>query len=134
MSINKMFRRKKHKNLQPWLSYFDLLAECVESGYLQLDVMKHECYITQPAIHAISKGDDPMVQIYDGSIGVTANRLRTYAGWLSCEGKDYVRKPFAVHIVEPDGKNEPICTILLSWSHGLFGRRNKTKVVVYPRK
>lgn len=55
--------KKKHSDLQPWLDYFYMLSLYVQRGFLQIDVDKHEVYVTQPAIHAMSDGNDPATQL-----------------------------------------------------------------------
>ena len=41
---------KKHKNLQPWLDYFDMLHTYEQKGYLQMEPQKHETYVTRAAL------------------------------------------------------------------------------------
>ena len=106
--------KKKHKDLQPWVDYFEMLRANVESGFLQMSVTKHEAFVTQPGIHAMSEGDDPAKQIEDGSVLQTAHRIFTYAAWLSGEGDGYRHKPFAVHVVKPDEPHDMIYTILFT--------------------
>ena len=59
---------KKHKDLQPWLEYFEMLRRYKEKGLLHMQPDKHEAYVTEPALHAMSPGNDPQKQMTDGSI------------------------------------------------------------------
>ena len=126
--------KKKHKDLQPWLDYFDMLRANVESGFLQMSVAKHEAFVTQPAIHAMSEGDDPEKQIEDGSVLQTAHRIFTYAAWLSGEGNGYRHKPFAVHVVKPDEPHDMIYTILFTRVLRFLRWEEKVEVINYPSK
>lgn len=126
--------KKKYRDLQPWLDYFTMLKEYEDDNYLQVDTKEHECYVTQPALHAMSDGNNPEVQMRDGSIAKTARRLRTYAAWKSTEGRGYVFKQFSIHVVSDDEKHEPLYTILLTQKHRLWTWTDKFDVVVYPKK
>lgn len=123
----------KRVDLQPYLDYFRMLHRFRQQGFLQMEVEKHEAYITQPAIHAMSSGDDPMQQMEDGSIIRTAERLRTYAAFLATEG-GYADKNFAVHVVQPDAPHDLIYTILFSHHCRLFRHKEKVEVIPYPSK
>ena len=125
---------KKHKDLQPWLDYFDMLRVNVESGFLQMGVAKHESFVTQPGIHAMSKGDDPAKQIEDGSIINTAHRIFTYAAWLSGEGNGYRHKPFAVHVVKDTEPHDMIYTILFTRVLRFMRWKEKIEIINYPSK
>ena len=125
---------KKRKDLQPWVDYFEMLRVNVESGFLQMSVAKHEAFVTQPAIHAMSEGDDPEKQIEDGSIINTAHRIFIYAAWLSCEGDGYRHKPFAVHVVKPDEPHDMIYTILFTRVLRFMRWKEKVEVINYPSK
>ena len=126
--------KKKHKDLQPWIDYFEMLRANVESGFLQMSVVKHEAFVTQPGIHAMSEGDDPAKQIENGSVLQTAHRIFTYAAWLSGEGDGYRHKPFAVHVVKPDEPHDMIYTILFTRVLRLFNWKEKVEVTNYPSK
>ena len=126
--------KKKRSDLHPFLDYFSMLSEYVEKGYMQLDVKEHAVYITQPAIHAMSPGNDPAVQLRDGSIENTAFRIRAYAAWLSGEGNDYLDRNFAVHVVKDEEPYDLMYTILLSKSSRLFGAKTKVQLITYPKK
>ena len=126
--------KKKHKDLQPWVDYFEMLRANVESGFLQMSVVKHEAFVTQPGIHAMSEGDDPEKQIEDGSVLQTAHRIFTYAAWLSGEGNGYRHKPFAVHVVKPDEPHDMIYTILFTRVLRFMRWKEKIEIINYPSK
>lgn len=104
---------KKHKDLQPWLEYFEMLRRYKEKGLLHVQPDKHEAYVTEPALHTMTPGNDPQKQLRDGSIFRTVCRLRTYAAWLSTDGAAYTRQPFAVHVVRDEPPHDPIYTIVM---------------------
>lgn len=126
--------KKKHKDLQPWLDYFDMLRANVEPGFLQMSVVKHEAFVAQPGIHAMSEGDDPAKQIENGSLLQTAHRIFTYAAWLSGEGNGYRHKPFAVHVVKDTEPHDMIYTILFTSVFRFFRWKEKVEVINYPSK
>ena len=126
--------KKKHKDLQPWVDYFEMLRANVESGFLQMSVVKHEAFVTQPGIHAMSEGDDPEKQIEDGSVLQTAHRIFIYAAWLSGEGDGYRHKPFAVHVVKPDEPHDMIYTILFTRVLRFMRWKEKIEIINYPSK
>ena len=125
---------KKHKDLQPWLDYFEMLCVYVDSGCLQMSVAKHEAFVTQPGIHAMSEGEDPAKQIEDGSIINTAHRIFIYAAWLSGEGNGYRNKPFAVHVVKDSEPHDMIYTILFTRVLRFLRWEEKVEVINYPSK
>jgi hypothetical protein len=103
---------KKRKNLQPWLDYFKMLVTYESNGLLEMQPAKHEAYVTRPALHAMTEGDDPWRQLT--SLPKTVRRLRAYAGWKSCEGKDYLKAPFAVHVVKDEKPHDLLYTVVLT--------------------
>lgn len=126
---------KQNKNdLKPWLALLKMLRAYVTLGYLQMDIVKHEVYVTQPAIHALSKGSDPMEQIKNGSVITTAIRIRSYAAWLSGEGKAYQQANFAVHVVKPDEPHDLIYTLVFTQKLRFFKRRDTVNIIIYPKK
>lgn len=124
----------KHNDLKPWLAIFDMLSACVRLGYLQMNIGKHEAYITQPAIHAICKGDDPKRQVKDGDVIVAAERVRNYAAWLSGEGMAYLQANFAVHVVKPDEPHDLMYTFVFARKLRFFKWKDKVDVITYPKK
>lgn len=127
-------RRNGSDDLKPWLAIFDMLGACVRLGYLQMDIAKHEAYITQPAIHALCKGDDPKRQVEDSSVVVTAERVRNYAAWLSGEGVTYLQANFAVHVVKPDEPHDLMYTFVFTRKLRFFKWKDKVDVITYPEK
>ena len=105
---------KNHKDLQPLLDYFDLLQTYERKGYLELQLNKHEAYVTQPALHAMTPGDDPQQQLHDGSITETVRRLQGYAAFRSTKGKGYLTHPFAIHVVQPEKPYDLLYTLLIT--------------------
>lgn len=106
-------KKMKKKDLQPWLDYFSMLRSYEQRGYLEMVPGKGEAYITQPALHALSEGDDP-VQQAAWSLPATVRNLRTYAGWRSQEGPGYLKKTFAVHVVKEQSPHDLLYTVLLT--------------------
>ena len=128
---------KNHKDLQPWLDYFDMLQTYEYKGYLEIQLDKHEAYVTQPALHAMTPGNDPQQQLQDGSIIVTVRRLRGYAAFRSTEGKDYLKQPFALNVVQQEPPHNLLYTLLIthhkSW-RTLWRWRDDIEVIDYTGK
>ena len=109
----------KRVNLQPWLDYFDMLHTYEEKGFLQTEPEKHEAYVTRGSLHTLSGEKDTPTVTTSGNIrrvrayAAVVRRLRAYAGWQSREGKDYLKRPFAVHLVKDEHPHDLLCTILL---------------------
>lgn len=124
----------KHNDLKPWLAVFDMIGAYVKLGYLQVSVAKHEAYIAQYAIHALSEGDDAKKQIEDGSVIATAGRIRNYVAWLSGEGMAYLQTNFAVHVVKSDEPHDLVCTFVFMRKLRFFKWKDKVDVITYPEK
>lgn len=124
----------ERQDLQPWLDYFDMLREYVNDGFLQVAVEQHECFVTQSALHAMSDGSNPLLHIRNGTIEKTAQRLRTYAAWLSAEGEGYMREPFAVNVVRHDEPHDPVYTILLTQKRRMVKWNEKIEIIIYTKK
>lgn len=126
--------KKKHKDLQPWLDYFDMLQQYERKGYLQMEPEKHEAYVTQTAIHAMSPGDDPQQQLMDGSIEQTVRCLKSYAAFLSTKGSEYMKQPFAIHVVRDEPPHDLLHTLLItprrSW-RTMWRRKDRIEVISY---
>ena len=109
----------KKNNLQPWLDYFEMLHTYEQSGYLQMEAEKHEAYVTRSSLHTLTGEKDTQPTTTDDSIrrirayAAVIRRLRTYAAFLSTHGKDYLKHPFAVHLVKDDAPHDLLCAILL---------------------
>ena len=125
---------KNHKDLQPLLDYFDLLQTYERKGYLELLLNKHEAYVTQPALHAMSEGDDSQEQLRDGSIIETVRRIQGYAAFRSTEGKDYLKQPFAINVVQTEPPYDLLYTMLIthhkSW-RTLWRWRESIETITY---
>ena len=107
-----MTKNVKRNNLQPWLEYFDMLYAYEDKGLLDVFPEKHEAYITQAAVHAVSDGDDPVRQLAK-AVPDTLKRIRAYAGWRSREGAGYLSRVFALHVVRDDAPHDLLYTLLL---------------------
>lgn len=109
----------KTVNLQPWLDYFEMLHNYELSGYLQMEPEKHEAYVTLSALHTLSGENDTQPATTEEGIrrikayAAVVRRLRTYAAFLSTQGKDYLTWPFAVHVIKDDPPHDPLFTIIL---------------------
>ena len=108
----------KHKNLQPWLDYFPLLQTYEEKGFLQMEPEKHEAYVTQPALLTLANvtvlpGTDMKAHTVLMPIVRTLRRLRTYAAFMS-QHSDYLSHNFAVHVVKPEGRPDPLYTVVMT--------------------
>ena len=128
-----MGKVERKKDLQPWLDYFDMLRSYVNAGYLELYPDKGEAYVTQPALLAMTPGADVQSQLSE-AINVTANRIRTYAGFVGQKGEDFLRRSFAVHVVKDTTPNDMMFTILITskrnWLRlGKWG--NRIEVITY---
>ena len=139
--MNKRSRERKGvakpergSDLKPWLAVFNMLRAYVRLDYLQIDVAKHEAYITQPAIHALSEGDSPKVQIENGGVVVTAGRIREYAAWLSGEGNGYRQANFAVHVVKHEEPHDLMYTFVFSRKLRFLKWKDEVDVIIYPEK
>ena len=130
----------KTVNLQPWLDYFEMLHAYEQNGYLQMEAEKHEAYVTQSSLHTLSGEKDTPPATTDDNIrrmqsyAAVIRRLCTYAGWQSREGKGYMKRPFAVHLVKDEHPHDLLCTILLErrrrwWS--LWFMVDSFDVIVY---
>lgn len=122
----------EHKNLQPWLDYFEMLQSYEQNGYMEVMPFKHEAYITLPAILALTPGDTPQEQMNDERLLNTLVHIRTYAGFKAQEGVDYLSKTFAFHVVKDEAPHELLYTILLTKRHSkeILVRQSKEKIEV----
>lgn len=125
---------KNRKDLQPWLDYFDMLKTYENNGYFELYTERHEAYVTLPALHAMTPGDDPQQQIQDGSIIETVRRIQGYAAFRSTDGKDYLKQPFALNVVHPEPPHDLLYTLLIthhkSW-RTLWRWRDSIETITY---
>lgn len=125
---------KNNKDLLPWLDYFDMFRRYEQIGYLELYTERHEAYVTQPALHAMTPGDDPQQQLQDNSIIDTVRRLQGYAAFRSTEGKDYLKQPFALNVVQAEPPYDLLYTMLIthhkSW-RTLWRWRDSIETITY---
>jgi len=153
----------KYKDLQPWLEYFQMLHTYEAKGYLEVKPADHEAYITEPALISLSPTDDP-ARAADAMPATIVN-LRVYAAYHDAAAKgaasapseessavsasgdlDYLRAPFALHVVKPDPPYDLLYTILTTrrrswwkpWSHHdhfeLIDYRPQRPFVVTPKQ
>lgn len=111
--------RKKHKDLQPWIDYFEMLQKYEKDGFLEMKPEAHEAYITAPAVYTIVgcdfNADEPNRDVRMArSVCHTARRIRTYAGWRSMHGGDYLARPFALHVVKADEPHDLLYTMVIT--------------------
>lgn len=93
-----------HKDLQPWLDYFGLLATYIRQGLLELAPSMTEAYITRPALHTLADPHELATALLgknnrmDKRIGshllwrgicTTVIHLRTYAQYLAAAQSGY---------------------------------------------
>ena len=105
---------KKHKDLQPWLDYFDMLHTYEQKGLLELQPEKHEAYITLPALYTLTPGGDNPTTLPTQAIPDTVRRLRTYAAFCAQQGYDYLTHLFALHVVQDEPPHDLLLTLLLT--------------------
>lgn len=103
----------KTVDLQPWLSYFEMIRRYERAGFVEMMIDNHEAYITHASIYAITPGNDVKNQTPYAVIE-TCRRLRAYAGYLAQHGVEYLTQPFYVHIMQDDRLHDPIFTVLIS--------------------
>ena len=112
----------KTVNLQPYIDYFDVLNRYIEKSYLEVYPDKGEAYITEAALNVLSNTDAfPQEKdlVMEGArrlraYTATLRHIRAYAGWRSQEGKSYLDKPFALHVVKDMHPYDVLFTLVLS--------------------
>ncbi|MBQ8713081.1 MAG: hypothetical protein IJ551_09740 [Prevotella sp.] len=154
---------KKHNDLQPWLDYFQMLRTYEQKGLLEVQPEKGEAYVTQPALHALSDGDDPAEQLRSGAVADTLRRIRTYCAYRQAHARglqDFdprtanspdqplppvptdalqaiLARPFALHVVKDEPPHDLLYTLLLtptrSWRTA-WRRKEKIEVIDYTGK
>ena len=136
--------KTKHKDLQPWLDYFEMLATYERKGLLEMQVDKGEAFITLPALCTLATGSpsvvvvpidaDSLRQQITKDIPAVVLRLRAYAGWKSQQGTCYLERPFAVHVVKDRAPFDMLYTILLTRRHlwwRLFSKGDHFETIFY---
>ena len=128
---------EKHTDLQPWLDYFEMLRTYIDKGFLEVMPDKHEAYITLPAILTLAGTDvQEHLQTAKALSEVTLN-IRAYAAFRSQEGIAYLKKDFAIHVVESEQPHDLIYTLLLTQSRRWIKLCRKTdsiEVISYMKK
>lgn len=128
---------KKHKDLQPWLDYFEMLRTYEDKGYLEVKPSEHEAYITRPALLTLTPGGDNPTTLSPETIPDTVRRIRAYAAFCAQHGDDYIMHPFFLHVVQDEPPHDLMHTILLtptrSW-RTLWRTREQVEVIDYDKK
>lgn len=116
--------RARVKNLQPWLDYFRMLQEYEKDGFLQMEAEKHEAYVTRAAFYTAAGWPDDPEALADRSTSAMLQRMRgvasavrsirTYAAWLSREGRGYLTRPFSLHVVKEDMPHDLLSTVVVT--------------------
>ena len=117
--------RNKHRDLQPWLDYFDMLRTYEQKGFLEVKADKHEAYVTRAALLTLAAiaPDDVQSAAVSQQFTDTVGRLRTYAAFRAQQGADYLTQNFALHVVHDDPPHDPLLTLLLSLKNRHIGRK-----------
>ena len=110
----------RHKNLQPWIDYFQMLQTYEKKDLLRVDHGKHEAYVTLAALYTLAECEvveNP--SRYQRAVNAMriqrlVRRLRTYAAWLSTVGMEYLSYSFAVSVGKDNEPTDPLYTIVLS--------------------
>ena len=110
--------KSKTKDLQPWLDYFEMLQTYEAKGFLDMKADKHEAYITEPALFALSSAKD-LRDAWQRALAVEGmtvvqRRIRAYAGWKSMHGGDYLSRPFALHVVKDAYPHDLLYTLVIT--------------------
>lgn len=114
--------KRRRKDLQPWLDYFEMLRSYEQKGFLDVLAEKHEAYVTRAALCTLAGGDQeepadssPVAALrLARDMASAIRRIRTYAAWQSREGAGYSSRPFALHMVEEEGRHDLICTVVVT--------------------
>lgn len=101
------------RNLQPWLDYFKMLGAYESKGLLEIQYDRHEAYLTVAAACTLTELDVSTGVVSLRRLRQVVTRLLAYAGWKSLEGKGYMDRPFAVHVVKDDTPHDLLYTMLL---------------------
>lgn len=123
-------RKNKYEDLQPWFDCFRMFQTYEQHGMLEIHADKHAAYVTQPALHAMSDGDNPQKQLINGAVADTVRRLRFYAAW-----KDGCKLPqsFAVHVVKETEPHDLIYTVLISRHRYFWTIKDKIEIIKYDK-
>ena len=127
---------KKNPDLQPWIDYFGMLQTYEKNGFLEVLPDKNEAYVTLPALHAMTEGEDVREQ-FAKAIPETVRRMRAYAAFKSRQGTEYISFPFALHVVREEYPHDLIYTLLLCrrrvwWK--LWHKAERMELIRYAKK
>lgn len=109
--------KKKWKNLQPWIDYFQMLQEYEKKGFLEMKPEKGEAYVTRAALLTltgvyVNRTDAEWRMIRE--VSKTVRRVRAYAAWKSRSGEKFLGRPFALNIVKEDEPHDLLHTVVLT--------------------
>lgn len=99
-------------DLQPWLDCFTMFDRYRQEGLLEMKPQDNDAYVTQPALFAMTDGDDPKEQLVK-AMPATLRRLRAYSCFLAQTGAEGLRRPFAVHVVRDEEPRDLLYSFIL---------------------
>lgn len=121
-----VMKRKRHKDLQPWLDYFAMLKVYQDKGFLDVTVKGEdgtvrEAYVTRAALMTMAGVSFSARELGHGMdmpyvaerVAAEARRIRAYAGFRSQEGEAFLARPFALHVVKEEEPHDLLFTLLL---------------------
>lgn len=148
----------KHKNLQPWLDYFQMLRRYEEKGFLELHPDKREAYITRAALLTLAQPSTPKlatqglfqylmyrcahiegVKYYDAAMlaapeGPASDKPSWQTEKLMAHASAVVKEleagTFALHVVKEDPPHDLLSTIVLTPKKHWW-QRDKIEVIDY---
>lgn len=111
----------KVRNLQPWLDYFEMLHTYEYKGYIELSKEGGEAFVTEAALMTLSNADRPefdnpkleavrRVRAYKD----VARRIHAYTVWKLRRDYDYIKEPFALHVVMDKEPHDMMATFLIT--------------------
>ena len=115
--------KKKWKNLQPWIDYFQMLQEYEKKGFLEMKPEKGEAYVTRAALLTLTgawsdtggfPGQRKAETLLLRKLPVVIRRVRAYAAWKSRSGEKFLGRPFALNIVKEDEPHDLLHTVVLT--------------------
>lgn len=123
---------KKNHDLAPFIDYFDALKTYERWGFLEVIPDKHEAYMTRAAFLTLCDSREPGLsgRRKEKPAKRALRNIRLYAGWLSADGTKYLKKPFALHIVNDNQAHDVLFTLLVS-RRKLFRKLDVVRVIEY---
>lgn len=106
-------RKRKTEDLRAWHDYFAMLQVYEKRGMLELADNGREAFVTLPALHAMTEGDDPAAQLA-GPVRDTAWRIRAFSDYRNAFRGLATDAPFALHVVRADAPHDALYTMLLT--------------------